>query len=87
MDDATVFQCMQATTPLSLETPGKSSGKDSGSGKMKRKSGVRAASGNGNANAESAGDGGVRGQSQRFVLLSFAYDAINLSNIEQFLLG
>ncbi|KMT16098.1 hypothetical protein BVRB_3g052640 isoform B [Beta vulgaris subsp. vulgaris] len=59
-----VPMCMQATTPLSLETPGKSSGKDSGSGKMKRKSGVRAASGNGNANAESAGDGGVRGQSQ-----------------------
>ncbi|KNA25303.1 hypothetical protein SOVF_007860 isoform B [Spinacia oleracea] len=50
--------------PLSLETPAKSSGKDSGSGKTAKESDVHAALGNGNANAESAGDGGARGQSQ-----------------------
>ncbi|XP_021764942.1 G-box-binding factor 3-like isoform X1 [Chenopodium quinoa] len=57
--------CMQIPAPLSLESPTKSSGKDSGSGKMTKESDVHAASGNGNANAESAGDAaaGVRGQS------------------------
>ncbi|XP_021726799.1 G-box-binding factor 3-like isoform X4 [Chenopodium quinoa] len=57
--------CMQIPAPLSLETPTKSSGKDSGSGKVTKESDVHAASGNGNANAESAGDAaaGVRGQS------------------------
>lgn len=56
--------CMQVPTPLNLETPAKSSGKESGSGKITKESDVHAASGNGNANADSAGDGGVRGQSQ-----------------------
>lgn len=54
--------CMQVATPLSLETPTRSPGNDSGSGKKPKESEAAAASGNGNA--ENAGDAGNHGQSQ-----------------------
>ncbi|KAL8167635.1 hypothetical protein V2J09_009134 [Rumex salicifolius] len=49
-------------TPLTFETPTRSSGNDSGSAKKPKE--PDAQNGSGNANAESAGEGGTQGQSQ-----------------------
>jgi len=61
---------MQVATPLSLETPAKSTGNESGPGKKSKESDGHAVSGNGKV--DSTGEAGVRGQSQRFVLKSSA---------------
>ena len=59
---------MQVATPLSLETPAKSTGNESGPGKKCKASDGHAVSGNGKV--DSTGEVGVHGQSQRFVLKS-----------------
>ncbi|KAJ8442082.1 hypothetical protein Cgig2_007920 [Carnegiea gigantea] len=54
--------CMQVATPLSLETPAKSTGNESGPGKKCKASDGHAVSGNGKV--DSTGEVGVHGQSQ-----------------------
>lgn len=54
--------CMQVATPLSLETPAKSTGNESGPGKKGKASDGHAVSGNGKV--DSTGEVGVHGQSQ-----------------------